>query len=164
MKKFIREYAAYNLWANEKICSVISSLNDEQLSREIVSSFPSIKKTLLHVWGAQVIWIRRLEGVSTATFPTQDFTGTKEEMFEGMISSSAKLKEMTDGFTKGDLKEVKKYSTLKGGIVTSARYQVLAHVFNHSTYHRGQLVTMLRQTGVSELATMDLIFFYRQQH
>jgi uncharacterized damage-inducible protein DinB len=51
---------------------------------------------------------------------------------------------------------------LKSGNAISAQYEMLAHVFNHNTYHRGQLITMLRQVGVTDLPQTDLIFFYRQ--
>ena len=162
MKKFISEYAAYNAWANEKLCSVISTMDNEQLEKEMVSSFSSIKKTALHIWDAQLIWINRLEGVSLKAFPSETFSGTNEEMIEGLIASSKQLQELTESYDMGALDSTKKYSTLKGGIVTSSIYQVLAHVFNHSTYHRGQLITMLRQSGATELPQTDLIFFYRQ--
>jgi len=162
MKKFILEYAAYNVWANETICSVISTLTDEQFEKEIVSSFSSIRKTVLHLWDAHLVWINRLEGVSLKAFPSESFLGTNEEIITGLISSSKKLKDLTESYDEDALQSIKKYATFKGGIVTSSLYQVLAHVFNHSTYHRGQLVTMLRQLGIMDIPKTDLIFFYRE--
>lgn len=161
MKKFIEEYAAFNVWANDRICSAMESLSDEQMNHEIVSSFSSIRKTVLHLWGAQEVWIRRVEGFSPAALPTENFQGTNQEMMDGIRQSSYRLKELAEATAEDSLLEIKKYSTLKGGIVTSSLYQVFAHVFNHSTYHRGQLVTMLRQVGVAEIPPTDLIFFYR---
>ena len=162
MKQFISEYASFNIWANERICSVVEKVSEEQLSKEIISSFPSIKQTLLHLWDAQLIWIRRLEGISPTSFPSQNFSGTRQDIIEGIISTSNKLKDLADNLDEELFHHVRKYSTLRGGIVTSATYQVFAHVFNHSTYHRGQLVTMLRQAGVSEIPQTDLIYFYRE--
>ena len=162
MKKFIREYAAFNVWATERICSVASALNDEQLEKEIISSFPSIRKTLLHLWDAQLVWINRLEGVSLKAFPSETFSGANAEVIEGLMNTSKRLKELTDGYDKEKLRSIKKYATFQGGIVTSSVYQVLAHVFNHSTYHRGQLVTMFRQIGVTGIPKLDLIFYYRE--
>ena len=161
MKKFIEEYAAFNVWANERICSVVATISDEQMSREIISSFSSIRSTLLHLWGAQEVWIRRMEGLSPGALPTENFQGSRQEIIDGMLAASHRLKELAEAATEQSLLEVKKYSTLKGGIVTSSLYQVFAHVFNHSTYHRGQLVTMFRQAGVSEIPQTDLIYYYR---
>ena len=162
MKKLIGEYASYNIWANKRICSVIDSLSDEKFQREVVSSFPSIQKTLLHMWVAQLIWIQRFEGLSLSVSSSEEFQGTREDIVNGLISTSEKLEAMADAFTKEDLRQIRKYTTLKSGSAMSAQYQMLIHVFNHNTYHRGQLVTMLRHVGITELPQTDLIFFYRQ--
>lgn len=162
MKKLIGEYASYNVWANKRICSVIDSLSDEKFQREVVSSFPSIQKTLLHMWVAQLIWIKRFEGLSLSVSSSEEFQGTREDIVNGFISTSKKLEGMADAFTKEDLRQIRKYTTLKSGSAISAQYQMLIHVFNHNTYHRGQLVTMLRQVGITELPQTDLIFFFRQ--
>ncbi len=163
MKKFILEYTAFNVWANERICSVAEKLSNEEMNQEIISSFPSIKKTLLHIWDAQLIWLKRLQGISLDAFPSQSFTGTNTELITGIIETSKQLHELAESFDDATLESVRKYATLKGGIVTSATYQVLAHVVNHGTYHRGQLITMLRQCGVTEIPQLDLIYFYRDK-
>lgn len=162
MKKLIGEYASYNVWANERICSVIASLSDEKFNREVVSSFSSIQKTMLHMWVAQLIWIKRLEGLSLSVVPSEEFHGTRDDIVNGIISTSEILEEIAGSFSKEDLKSFRKYTTLKSGDFVSSQYEMLVHVFNHSTYHRGQLVTMLRQLGVTELPQTDLIFYYRQ--
>ena len=162
MQSFISEYAAFNLWANERICSVVDKLTDDQMMQEIPSSFSSIQKTLLHIWDAQLIWINRIEGVSLREFPSKNFSGTKKDVIDGLLSTSQKLKDLANSNDEEALTSIKKYATLKGGIVTSALYQVFAHVCNHGTYHRGQLVTMLRQVGVTEIPSTDLIYFYRE--
>ena len=64
MQEFIRRYSEYNLWANQRLAAVIETLSDGQLHAEIVSSFPSIMKTVLHIWDSQLIWIGRVEGLS----------------------------------------------------------------------------------------------------
>lgn len=161
MKKFITEYAAYNLWANEHICTVVSVLSDEQFNQVMESSFATIRETMLHVWGAQELWARRIEGVSPTAMPTDGFQGSKQEVIDGLLSASRKMVALAEAADEETLTEVKKYATLKGGIVTSSLYQVFAHVFNHSTYHRGQLVTMFRQAGVIQIPATDLIFYYR---
>lgn len=162
MLQFIREYAAFNLWANQRICSVVEKMSDEQFNREVTSSFPSIRKTLLHVWGANEIWLKRIEGVSLKAMPTENFGGGKKDIIDGFIASSQKLKELSEQQNENSILVTIEYSTLKGESFTSPLYQILAHVCNHATYHRGQIVTMFRQVGLNEIPSTDLSFFYRQ--
>ena len=162
MKKMLQEYIAFNTWANEKICQQINLLSDEQLSIEIVSSFKSIRETLLHIWFAQDIWLERLHGNSPVKWPSRAFEGTKEELIAGLITSSRKLEEKAFTYSKQKLKQQVSYKTLKGLEGQSSVYQVLMHVANHGTYHRGQLVTMLRQAGSTSIPATDLIAFYRE--
>ena len=61
MKKLFEQYAAYNLWANQRIIEVINNLSDDVLNNEITSSFNSIYKTLLHLWDVEDIWWQRLK-------------------------------------------------------------------------------------------------------
>jgi uncharacterized damage-inducible protein DinB len=163
MKHFIREYGVFNLWANQRICSVVEKLSDDQLNKEIVSSFPSIQKTLLHVWDAQVVWIMRVEGISLKEFPSVYFKGTRNDAIHGLLLTSQKLKELVHEIDEASLLDDREFTTMKGVQMKSALYQIFTHVFNHGTYHRGQLVTMLRQVGVTEIPTTDLIAFYREK-
>ena len=59
-----------------------------------------------------------------------------------------------------DLQENFSYRNLEGELLSKVKYQAIAHVFNHSTYHRGQLVNNLRQVGFTDVNTTDLIYFY----
>ena len=59
--KDLINYVKYNLWANQKICDFLKTLSDEEVNKEIMSSFSSLQKTLIHVWDAQVIWLTRLQ-------------------------------------------------------------------------------------------------------
>jgi len=162
MIDFVREYASYNYWSNQKICSVAEKLSYEQIHREIASSFPSIQKTLLHMWDAQSIWISRVEGVSLKEFPSAHFSGTRVDVVKGLLFTSQKLKEIANEIENSSLHDFIEFSTMKGVRMKSELYQIFSHVFNHGTYHRGQLVTMFRQVGVTEIPNTDLISFYRE--
>jgi len=56
MKEILIQYAAYNLWANQRLFDVIGNLGDEVFKKEVRSSFSSIQKTLLHMLDAEAIW------------------------------------------------------------------------------------------------------------
>ena len=163
MKKFIREYSDYNLWANQRIGEVIVAVEDEKLNWNIVSSFPSIWLTTLHIWDAQVIWLERLNGRNPKAWPSANFKGNKREMVEGLVTTSLLLKQIAFTAGKKNLKEEVSYSNMQGKQFRSQVYQALVHLFNHNSYHRGQLTTLLRQAGVTRLPPNDLIFYYRQR-
>ena len=78
--RILQKYSEYNLWANEILFSIIEKeLNDEKLDREIVSSFPSLRKTVYHIWDAEFIWQKRLNGGSFSNGPGKEFKGTFSE-------------------------------------------------------------------------------------
>ena len=163
MTQFFHEYAAFNLWASQRICSVLEKISDEQFEREVMSSFPSIRKTTLHVWGANQVWIKRTEGISLRSMPTENFNGTRMDILNGFIESCQRLIEVCESQSEESLLGELKYSNLKGENFSSSLYHIFAHVFNHATYHRGQLVTMLRQVGVIEIPSTDFTTFYREK-
>lgn len=161
MKKFICDYVSFNAWATNIICNVVETLSDEQFNREVKSSFPSIRETLLHVRDSQDIWLKRFDGISPKEWPS--FNGTREELTAALRKSCDALEEKVFSYDKKQLKQEVAYTTLKGISGNSPRYQMFAHVVNHGTYHRGQLVTMFREVGVTEIPGTDLITFFREQ-
>lgn len=162
MKKFIRDYAAFNVWANNKLCDVVNTLSDEQFNMEMKSSFPTIKETIQHIMDTQDIWMERFEGRSPTSWPSGNFQ-YKKELTEALRNSSKKLEEKARQYSKKKLKDEIAYTTLKGISGNSAAIEMFAHVMNHGTYHRGQLITMLRMAGITELPATDLIAYFREK-
>jgi uncharacterized damage-inducible protein DinB len=60
MKQLLTSFTQYAYWANERLLPVIMALTEDEQQQAIVSSFPSIHKTLLHIWDANTIWWQRL--------------------------------------------------------------------------------------------------------
>ena len=82
------ELTEYNTWANRQITSFILQAGLEIADKELVSSFPTIRKTLYHIWDAQVIWYARLNGIPLTTWPSKSFNGSLEEACKQLISHS----------------------------------------------------------------------------
>jgi uncharacterized damage-inducible protein DinB len=162
MKHIIIEYASFNFWANDRVCKVISTLTEHQFIQELESSFPSIRHTLLHIWDAQDIWLERFNGTSPQTWPSASFKGTKDELIVRTLNSSAQIIEKVKRYSEEELQTGVNYTTMKGNSGNAPRYQMFMHVVNHGTYHRGQLITMLRLVGIAELPATDLIAYYRE--
>jgi uncharacterized damage-inducible protein DinB len=153
--------ARYNLWANQRFVEFFKMFSVEQLEREVGGSYPSIHKTLLHIWDAQDVWFKRLHEESPQQFRSNGLHGTTTEVFEGLIATSEEFNVLVSAMDDEQLEEMFSYVTFSGGPQASRRYEVLLHVFNHSMYHRGQCITIARIMGLEGVPGTDLIRFLR---
>ena len=78
-------------------------------------------------------------------------------------SKSAEIIDYVAGKTEDELKQMLSYKNIAGQSFTSAIHDILQHVVNHGTYHRGQVITMLRQIGYTKLFPTDYIAFCREE-
>jgi len=162
LKNFLLQYCRYNRWANERLLDfMISNCSDEQINREIMSSFPSIRKTLLHTWGAESLWLLRLQGESPMTWKWMDYEGSLVELKAEILGNNSNCNLFLEQKNEDFFNSLLSYQTLDGTHYTTPVSGVIQHCMNHSTFHRGQIVTMLRQLGFTKLIATDLIAFLR---
>jgi uncharacterized damage-inducible protein DinB len=161
MSYTIHHHLDYTVWANETLIAKLKTLDESLLHQEVSSSFPSIAKTLLHMWDAEVVWFKRFNGVSLTDWPSKSFNGSTHDLFKGLIESSTGLRDFVQ--SKGDtfLQSTVKYKNLKGNEFEDPVEYLLYHIVNHGTYHRGQITTMLRSLGISDPASTDIIVYWR---
>jgi uncharacterized damage-inducible protein DinB len=163
MKKMLVHYAAYNLWANNRIVEVINNLTDEQVDRDITSSYPSIRKTVLHLWDVENIWWQRMKLVEVQVWQSDHFSGSLMELNNNLLAQSKQWKEWIDIATEAALEHEFIYKNSKKDQFKQPVHEMVMHLFNHQSYHRGQLVTMLRQVDVKNIPNTDLISFLRKK-
>jgi len=155
------EKAKYNLWANQRIVAVISALTQEQLIQKIESSFEGIYPTLFHIWNAENIWLERLKGISLNSWPERDLND-KNNCEKFLETSKLFLEYLEENQSHKSFPFIEiAYSNLKGDEMRNNTYDIIFHCLNHSSYHRGQLVTILRQLGVSKIPSTDFIAYLR---
>ena len=160
MKEMFVQLARYNTWANMQLISVLLQLDEEQLDMEIVSSFSSLRKTVYHMWSAEDIWLQRLLLAEKPVWAESVFTGSFEEAVKKWQQASKKLQSFTEKqFSDESFQHVMQYHNLKKQPVKLPVHIGLMQAFNHATYHRGQLVTMLRQAGVTKIPGTDFHIF-----
>ena len=155
------QHLSYTLWANERTVEILKPLDDELMHREVASSFPSISKTLVHMRDAEVIWLARLKGESLTRWPSGANGEGKQALLTSFIQSSRNVLEFVESKGLGYPSVKIKYKTLKGEEFENTAEELLMHLVNHGSYHRGQLITILRQLGVTRLASTDLIHYLR---
>lgn len=160
MKETLQMLANYNIWANSRIIDVLLKQSDEILDLQIVSSFTSIRETVYHTWGAESIWLQRLQLAEHLIWKPAVFTGTMQEACHEWKASSKEIEQFIEKqFDDAAFEHVFQYNDLKQQPQKKQVKTALLHVFNHATYHRGQLVTMLRQAGVTKIPGTDFILF-----
>jgi uncharacterized damage-inducible protein DinB len=152
----------YNAWANRRELDVASKLTAEQFTKQMGSSFSSVRDTLAHIFGAEWVWLERFQGRSPSSLPDVAQFADVASLRERWLEHEARLLSFVGGLKQADLDRLMEYNTLKFGIYSNPLWQSMQHVVNHGTYHRGQITTMLRQLGAQPIPT-DLMHFYRER-
>lgn len=161
MLEEIRELYDYNRWANHRMLDAVARLPEAELTREVGGSFPTVQATLAHAAGAEWLWLRRWRGTSPTSMPEGWTRLSLGELRREWAEIESGQRDFLDGLSEPDLLRPMTYRTLAGNESTNLLGQVLRHVVNHATYHRGQMTTLIRQLGGEPVAT-DLIVFYRE--
>lgn len=157
---YFQTLANYNIWANNLIISWLLQISEEDWNKDLGGSMPSIAATATHIAGAEKIWFERMQN-ETQPFLTTYFKGNKEATIAIWQFASANLSKYVSSIADENLEEIFEYKNLAGETFKSKKMEALAHVFNHSTYHRGQIVNYLRQIGFTKVSSTDLINYYR---
>ena len=163
MKEVFTQYALYNLWANGLLLSAVEGLTEEQQTAEMKSSFPSLYKTVLHLLDAESIWWQRLKLQEKITRPSEGFTGNFAELSRQLLQQNRLWVDWMSSANEHNLQHEFIYYNSKKERFKQPVYQMLLHLFNHGTYHRGQIVTMLRQVGVEKIPPTDFIVWSRKK-
>lgn len=161
MKELLQKYAAYNLWANQILLAKLSTVSSEILHKETGSSFGSIYKTLVHLMEVEDIWLQRLKLQDHIQMPDKDPNENIELVSSKLLTLSKQWSEWVIESNEKNLTHVFGYYNSKKEYFKQPVYEVLLHLFNHQTYHRGQIVTLLRQNGIEKIPPTDFIAFAR---
>jgi uncharacterized damage-inducible protein DinB len=163
MKDLLVKFAAYNSWANQKLFEAILALSEEKQKQELPSSFSSIYKTALHMWDAESIRWQRMKLHERLGIPSENFNGSMKDIINGLQQQNQLWHQWVSSATEPMLDHVFQYYTSKKELFKQPICDMILHVFNHGTYHRGQLVNMLRQLGVEKIPQTDFIVWSRKK-
>jgi uncharacterized damage-inducible protein DinB len=152
----------YNTWANRRELDAAAALTGEQFTKQLGSSFSSVRDTLAHILGAEWVWLERFQGRSPSLLPDGAQYADVASLRTAWTELEERLLKFVGGLKQEDLNRVMEYKTLKFGTYSNPLWQSMQHVVNHGTYHRGQVTTMLRQLGAQPILT-DLMHFYRER-
>ena len=155
----------YTEWANGLALDAAAALSEEDLRRDVGISHASIFGTLLHMAGAEWIWLERWNGNAPAK--DKAWTLWSTEACVDLETLRARWEDVADQrgrymsqLDESALEDELAFRLLSGEPSSMLLGVQMQHVVNHATLHRGQVVGMIRQLGIDPPAT-DLLFYVR---
>src|ERR1043166_2534314 len=145
--KFLFEY---DRWANARMFEAVDALTEEQ--------FASVRETLAHIAGVEWIWFQRCNGVNPRTTPDWMNDPTRAALRAQLQAIEREWQSFIAALSDDDLDRRIDYVKIDGEAGSRKLVHLLQHVVNHSTYHRGQVATRMRQAGGTPIGTDFLIF------
>lgn len=156
----LRLHLDYTAWASQRLLDAASKLSQQDLTRDFQTADKNILDTLVHIFAADRIWLARIQGDSPTTFiqPEDRQLAALEKEWPAL---HRRWKEWAAPLTDRDVEAKIPYRDMKGNPWEQPLWQILLHVVNHGTHHRGQASGFLRSMGHTP-PPLDLVFFYRE--
>ena len=151
-----KRYTAYNVWADKALAEWLSTATDAQWEQEIPSSFSTLQRTALHIWSAEYLWLQVLRDEPYTDNPTREFQGSTAELLAGWQAASEAFHRYVEGLSTEDLAGTRGGGDGRDPLLVE---DIIQHCMNHSTYHRGQLITQGRQAGLADPPRTDFIHY-----
>jgi uncharacterized damage-inducible protein DinB len=155
----------YDRWANNRVLDAASELSTEQFTRDLGGSFSSVRDTLLHIVAAEWIWLTYWKQPSHDASVMAELRKQREELFRSdlfpdfsfvkskWMEIEKKQTDFVNGVTNQDLAKI-----LPTRSAHLSLANLMQHLANHSTYHRGQIALMMRQLEAQPAPTDFHVF------
>jgi len=158
----IRTLLDYHYWARDRLLEAVEALDAATFTAPRESSFSSIRDTLAHTCLAELVWYSRWQGRPPSSFPALDQFADAASLRTAWRELEEQVRAFIEPMSDADMTRVVHYRMFSGAEAASPIGQMVQHLVNHASYHRGQVTTMLRQAGAKPAKSMDLITFYRE--
>jgi uncharacterized damage-inducible protein DinB len=159
----VRELLSYNTWANTRLLEAVARLDSKQFTLAVGGSYPSVQATLTHIVWAEWVWLERWLGRSPKElFAPEEFPSVAE-LRKRWTQIQAAQEAFVKALAPEELQRVVRYTNRLEETWEYALWRALYHLFNHSSYHRGQVTNMLRLLGAQPAIT-DFLDFWDEGH
>ena len=159
--KDLRTLLDYHYWARDVILEAVTPLTPEQFTRQVDSSFKSLRDTVAHIYAADLVWYTRWIGETPSSLIAYDTFPDVDSLRRSWVDLEGKVRGFVESLGEAGVSRVFEYKLLSGAAGASPFCEMLTHVVNHGSYHRGQVTTLLRQLGAPPPKSTDMITFYR---
>ncbi|WP_439196899.1 DinB family protein [Bacillus amyloliquefaciens] len=162
----VKNMYQYHVWANKALLERIKELPSNVLYEEVHSSYPTIAQTFSHIWAVDVMWLQVLKGIDMQEALEGSMAYAEKAHLYSADEFAASYEELASQFeewmnSQTDLEQKMILNNPWLGYRETAYSEILFHVANHGTYHRGSITTMLRQQGYAS-AMNDLVLYWYQ--
>jgi uncharacterized damage-inducible protein DinB len=156
----LRTHLDYTAFASSRLVDAAASLSSEELTRDFQTADHSVLGTLAHIYAADRVWLGRIHG-----HPPQKFLDPEVDLHLSVLQTAwpallARWKDWATSLTDDSAQTALAFTDLKGNRHQQPLWQIVLHVVNHGTHHRGQVSGMLRALGHTP-PPLDLIAYYR---
>lgn len=159
LTSLVGDYALANQWAIDTIVSWLKTKPADLVEKELPSSFPGIRGSIVHIWDTERFWLSVLkQEPAPVSYRMTGFNGTLEEVFDMAQKSAREFAEYVTSLSEAELAEIVTLDTpwVQG---SKTRYEFIQHCINHSSYHRGQVVTLGHHVGFHDAPMTDFSFY-----
>ena len=158
----IAELFAYNAWANRRLFTALAALPEADYKRDLKTSFASLHGTVGHIVWAEELWLRRWQQAPPPAVAQGKDLGSLAAAQQRWEAIEADRALFLAGLAAARLEDVIVVKASTGGEFRHPLRETLLHAVDHSSYHRGQLVSMLRQLGQTPPPN-GLVAYYRSR-
>ncbi|WHY80064.1 DinB family protein [Neobacillus sp. WH10] len=158
----------YHLWANKLVLKHLKELPGEVRFQEVQSVFPTIYDTIFHMYQVDYVWLRVLKGdsfdsiiQSVTRLQDEKLERSLEKLEQNYLQLSAEYRDFIDGHE--NLNAITTIHHPSYGTLKASYFELLQHVVNHGTYHRGNITAILRQQGYKGTQTDYVFYLYQIQ-
>ncbi len=153
----------YNYWANARVLRAAAQATPEQFVAPARLSHSSLRGTLAHILGTEIVWrMRCQEGISPTAVPTEGEFPTLESLAKRWQAEEQSMRAFIGSLVDQDLTRVVRYTTTKGVPFENILWMLLVHVVNHGTQFRAEAGVALTEYNHSP-GDLDFLFFMREQ-
>ncbi len=160
----VRLFFDYIYWARTRVLDITDTLSHEQFTRDMKTSHLSIHGTLVHMFGSEKLWLTRWQGFSPAKRESPEDYPTSSDVRRRWNEIEREMRSFLENMRDENAQKIITYTTLEGNPVSYTWWQTAVQVTNHSSYHRGQITTMLRQQGAGTVGTDIIMYFKEKMH
>jgi uncharacterized damage-inducible protein DinB len=157
----VREMLLYMLWADRLMLKAVREVSPEDLARDAGVSFGSLLGTMVHMLGSQRLWLSRFSGHPIERRPELADFPDLPSWIQGWEETASAIEAFLAALTPEQLAAEITWVDTEGPVYTRPLWQPVVHMVNHNTYHRGQVVSLLRQLGYEPPKTDMIRYFLR---
>lgn len=153
------QWLDYHIWATDKVLTAITQLPTSVFTEPVQAGFTSIADVVGHLAAVDDVWLQRILGQRPQVIASIPFA-TIEEASQFIAELHQRIRQTVEKTI--DLQQPIVYYNTKGERYENSLIELIGHIVNHGTYHRGNITTLLRILGYSGVST-DYIFYLREQ-